>query len=209
MGPTNRARWPLFRHLATAHNNATPLSLTVTTVLDMYRQRARALERFVRRLLGNADEAVEVSQEAFLRVYAAEVGGRTEVSEALLYTVAKNLALSELRKRTSRATDASGDLTDWSVEAPGMDPEQVVSQRQMIDAVETAMTRMPPKCLEVFRLRKLDDLSHAEIAGRLHISTKTVERHITHALQLCHEALADRSLPGGLQADPRRGGGPR
>ncbi len=34
----------------------------------MYRQRARALERFVRRLLGNADEAVEISQEAFMRV---------------------------------------------------------------------------------------------------------------------------------------------
>lgn len=209
MGPTNHARSLPLRHLAIAHNMARPPSVTVTTVLDMYRQRARALERFVRRLLGNADEAVEVSQEAFLRVYAAEVGGRTEVSEALLYTVAKNLALSELRKRTSRATDAMGDLADSGVEAPGMNPEQIASQRQMIDAVEIAMTRMPPKCLEVFRLRKLDDLSHAEIAHRLNISTKTVERHITHALQLCHEALADRSLPGGLQVDPRRGGGPR
>jgi RNA polymerase sigma factor (sigma-70 family) len=175
----------------------------------MYRQRARALERFVRRLLGNADEAVEVSQEAFLRVYAAEVGGRTEVSEALLYTVAKNLALSELRKRTSRATDAMGDLADSGVEAPGMNPEQIASQRQMIDAVETAMTRMPPKCLEVFRLRKLEDLSHTEIADRLNISTKTVERHITHALQMCHAALAERSPSGRARPDQQIGRGPR
>jgi RNA polymerase sigma-70 factor (ECF subfamily) len=175
----------------------------------MYRQRARALERFVRRLLGNADEAVEVSQEAFMRVYAAEVGGRTEVSEALLYTVAKNLALSELRKRTSRATDAMGDLTGLGVEAPGMNPEQLLSQRQMIHAVETAMKCMPPKCLEVFRLRKLEDLSHTEIADRLNISTKTVERHITHALQLCHAALAERSPSGCAQPDQQIGRGPR
>ena len=168
----------------------------MTTVLSMYRERARALERFVRRLLGNADEAVEVSQEAFMRVYVAEVGGRTEVSEALLYTVARNLALSELRKRTSRATDAVGDLSDSDVESMGMGPEDLVSHRQMIRAVEIAMTRMPPRCLEVFRLRKLEDLSHAEIADRLRISTKTVERHITQALQLCHEALVAGALAG-------------
>lgn len=175
----------------------------------MYRQRARALERFVRRLLGNADEAVEVSQEAFMRVYAAEVGGRTEVSEALLYTVAKHLALSELRKRTSRATDTMGDMTELGVEAPATDPEQLVSHRQMIHAVETAMTRMPPRCLEVFRLRKVEDLSHAEIADRLNISTKTVERHITHALQLCHAALAERSPSVRTHPDQQVDRGPR
>ncbi|MFM7848693.1 MAG: RNA polymerase sigma factor [Rubrivivax sp.] len=181
----------------------------MTAIVDMYRQRARALERFVRRLLGNADEAAEVSQEAFMRVYAAELGGRTPVSEALLYTVAKNLALSELRKRTSRATDAVGDMSDSDVEAVGTDPEQLLSQRQMILAVEAAMARMPPKCLEVFRLRKLSDLSHAQIAERLSISTKTVERHITHALQLCHEALCERPSSSRAKPSPRIGAGPR
>ena len=57
-------------------------------------------------------------------------------------------------------------------------------------AVSTAMDRMAPKCLEVFRLRKLEGLSHAEIGARLGISTKTVERHITRALQICHEQLS-------------------
>lgn len=161
------------------------------TLIRIFQQRRAALERYVRRLLRNADDAADVSQEAFLRVYAAELGHGTPVSEALLYTVARNLALSELRKRTARATDAMGDMSDLNVEAPDADPEGLLAQRQMIQAVEKAMTCMPPKCLEVFRLRKLDGLSHAEIAARLGISNKTVERHITHALRLCHDALAD------------------
>jgi len=173
----------------------------------IFRQRRAALERYVRRLLRNADDAADVSQEAFLRVYAAEVGHSTPVSEALLYTVARNLALSELRKRTARATDAVADMAELDVESTGADPEAIVSQRQMIQAVEVAMARMPPKCLEVFRLRKLDDLPHAEIARRLDISTKTVERHITHALQLCHQAWADAEAADADRATVGTGSG--
>jgi RNA polymerase sigma-70 factor (ECF subfamily) len=156
---------------------------------ELYRQRYKAVERYVRRLLGNVNDAADVSQEAFLRAYAAELGHATPMSEALLYTVARNLALSELRKRTFRATDAMGDLSDMDLRDPSGNPEAHVERQQMIAAVETAMSRMAPKCLEVFRLRKLEDASHASIAKQLDISTKTVERHMTRALELCHEAL--------------------
>jgi len=167
--------------------------LQATTLLEIYRTKRRALQRYVRRFLSNDAEAADVSQEAFLRVYVAELGGETPVSEALLYTVARNLALSELRKRTTRATDTLGDMDVLDVPAPGSNPEAKLQERQAIEAVEAAMDRMAPKCLEVFRLRKLENLSHAEIGERMSISTKTVERHITRALQLCHEAMEERS----------------
>ena len=175
------------------------------TLIEIYRQRRKLLERYVNRFLGNAEDSADVAHEAFLRVYAAELGHQTPVSEALLYTAARNLALSELRKRTSRATDSMGDMSELSVEALGSDPESIASNRQMIAAVETAMGRMPPRCLEVFRLRKLEGLSHAEISERLGITTKAVERHVTHALQLCHETLAkERSQT--VRGDLRTGG---
>jgi RNA polymerase sigma-70 factor (ECF subfamily) len=163
-------------------------------LIEAYSQRRRTIERYVRRFLGNSEDAADVSQEAFLRVYAAELGGQTPVSEALLYTVARNLALSELRKRTTRATDALGDMDVLGVIAPGLSPEAQLQERQMIAAVERAMEHMAPKCLEVFRLRKIENLSHMEISKRLNISTKTVERHITRALQLCHEAMAEHDI---------------
>jgi RNA polymerase sigma-70 factor (ECF subfamily) len=160
----------------------------------IFAQRRVALERYIRRVLRNPDDAADVSQEAFLRVYAAELGHATPVSEALLFTVARNLALSELRKRTARATDAHEDMSALGFEAPGANPEGIVSDRQLIQAVERAMTRMSPRCLEVFRLRKVEGLPHSEIAERLEISSKTVERHISQALRLCHEALIESSL---------------
>lgn len=172
---------------------------------EIFKERRLKLERFVHRLLRNSDDAADVAQEAFLRVYAAEVGGKTPASEALLYTVAKNLALSELRKRTFRATDSVEDMGQFGLVEQSPGPERLLQQRQMILVIESAMARMPERCLEAFRLRKIDDLSHAEIARRMGISVKTVERHITQALQLCEEQLRtgeSRQPPAAARGSP-------
>ena len=163
---------------------------------ELYQERQKKLFRFVQRILNSPAEAEDVSQEAFLRAYAAEVGGQTAYSAALLYTVARNLALSELRKRTTRAADTLehhdglGELHNHN------DPEAQAIEQQAIRAVESAMLKMPPKCLEVFQLRKIDDLSHAQISLQLGISIKTIERHLTKALRICREtALGETAAP--------------
>ena len=107
---------------------------------ELYRQRHKTIERYVRRLLGNGDDAADVSQEVFLRAYAAELGDATPMSEALLYTVARNLALTELRKRTFRATDAMGDLADLQLYDPGGNPEAHLERQQMIAAIPLCQT---------------------------------------------------------------------
>jgi RNA polymerase sigma factor (sigma-70 family) len=160
---------------------------------ELYRLHQKNLERYLQRFIGNGDDAKEISQEAFLRAYASELGQATPLSQALLYTVAKNLALTELRKRTFRATDSMGDLSELEIYDVSESPDLLIQQKQMLAAIEVAMTRMSPKCLEVFRLRKIEDASHESIANQLNISTKTVERHITRALQLCHEALLEKT----------------
>jgi RNA polymerase sigma-70 factor (ECF subfamily) len=158
-------------------------------VVALYKDRQQKLVRYVQRFLRSHAEAEDVSQEAFLRAYAAEVGGATAFSEALLYTVARNLALSELRKRTTRASEQFEELYHLDPGHCRNDPEAQAIDRNMIAGIEKAMLAMPPKCLEVFQLRKIDDLSHAEISARLGISVKTIERHLTKALRICRETM--------------------
>lgn len=166
-------------------------------VVALFRNRQKKLVRYVQRMLRNHAEAEEVSQEAFLRAYAVEVGGATELSEALLYTMARNLALSELRKRSTRATEQLTDLHEQELDYHDNGPETQAIDRGMIACVERAMLLMPPKCLEVFQLRKIDDLSHAEISEKLGISVKTIERHLTKALRICRETMdADQAGRG-------------
>ena len=67
------------------------------------------------------------------------------MSKALLYTVARNQALTELRKRTFRATDTVGEMTDLHLHDPSGSPEAHLEPQKIFAAVELAIDRMAPK----------------------------------------------------------------
>jgi RNA polymerase sigma factor (sigma-70 family) len=68
---------------------------------------------------------------------------------------------------------------------PGTD--RWVIAREELRRLEDALTRLPPRCRQAFVLRKIEGLSQREIAQRMGISEKTVERHISDGIS----ALAD------------------
>lgn len=158
---------------------------------NLYRDNARRLERMIGRVLGSGADASDLTHDAFLRVFAAELGGRTELSTALLTITARRLALNELRNRTRRATDGVGDIESLSVLSDD-DPVGQSEHTQLLAALENAMAAMPPQCRQVFRMRKVEGMSHADIATDLCISPKTVERHVTKAIKICREYLIAR-----------------
>jgi RNA polymerase sigma factor (sigma-70 family) len=162
---------------------------------NLYRRNVRRLERTVSRLLGSADNAKDIVHDAFLRAYVAELGDRTELSSALLTVTARRLALNEIRNRTRRATDTMGDMSALGVYSND-DQVAALEGAQLRDSIEAAMAAMPAQCRRVFQMRKVDELSHAEIGGALGISKKTVERHVTKAISICRARLiADGHLP--------------
>ena len=140
-------------------------------------------------MLGSANDAADIAHDAFLRAYVAELGNRTELSGALLTVTARRLALNEIRNRTRRATDAVGDLHDLGVLSSD-DPGSHYEDAELRQAIDLAVADMPPQCQRVFRMRKIDEMSHASIASELGISHKTVERHMTKAIKLLRERLA-------------------
>ena len=142
----------------------------------------------VARMLGSFSDAEDVAHDAFLRAYAAELGGRTALSATLLTVIARRLALNEIRNRTQRATDAAGDMHDLAI-LSFEDPETSFADAELQNAIASAIAKMPPQCRRVFEMRKIEHISHAEIAFRLDIAPKTVERHLTKAIRLLRDEL--------------------
>ena len=139
-------------------------------------------------MLGSPSDAEDVTHDAFLRAYAAELGDQTPLSATLLTVIARRLALNEIRNRTRRATDAVGDMHDLAVLSLD-DPESRFAAAELQQAIASAIAKMPPQCRRVFEMRKLEHISHAEIAFRLDIAPKTVERHLTKAIRLLRDEL--------------------
>ena len=150
-----------------------------------------ALLRYVRRSIESPETAEEIVQEAFLRTY--EQGDRVEVPRAFLFSIARNLAANANRKRRSAKTDSVGDFDDLGVVVRQTSSlEQGALADEQAGLIRDAVDRLPSKCRVAFGLRIFHECSYKEIAGRMGISTKTVEKYVARGLREVHDDLQRR-----------------
>lgn len=154
----------------------------------LYRTTVTPLRRHLTRILGNTTEAQDIAHDAYLRVYPAVQKQTAEKPEALLYTTARRLAFNRLkRRRIAPFATAEADLEGAPAAAPGV--AQQVMARQELQQLEQAIAALPEGCRAVLLLRKLEMLSHQEIANRLGIAISTVEKQHARALRLLRASL--------------------
>lgn len=78
-------------------------------------------------------------------------------------------------------------------------PLDVLSQREKISLVVSALLTLPDRCRQIFILRKFEGVSQREIAERLGISERTVESQITRGMKLFEQAVRKQGLDGYLR----------
>lgn len=151
-------------------------------VAAAYDQHAPAIARHLERLLNDREEAQEVLQETFYRLLrdprpeAAQ--GR---SKAYIFQVATNLARDRLRRRHRTARIfAAGPLEDVSTGGPG--PERAAMSQRSVEQLTRALRALPERTRHILLLHRFDQMTYEEIARSLAISTRTVERHMSAAV---------------------------
>jgi len=162
-------------------------SMGLSTILDAYLENEIALKRYLRRFIRSREATDDLAQEAFLRAFSAESGRIIESPKVFLFKVAKNLALNELARQSTMAIEPLGDFDGQEVleDSSQAAVEDVVDSRERIRLLTRAIADLPPQCAKVFILRKMQGLSHKEIAVRLNISVRTVENHVALGLSRC------------------------
>ncbi|WP_400770601.1 RNA polymerase sigma factor [Methylosinus sporium] len=149
---------------------------------------SRELLRFLTRRVGAAD-APDLAQETMMRVL--RYSERTEVREAssLLRSTAANLARDHVRRL---AVENSVIVRGLEVDDffPGtQSPEARLQAEEAMNRFSAALDALPPRCREVFVLRRFEDLHQEEIARRLGISRNMVEKHLRAAFRHLRGAL--------------------
>lgn len=155
----------------------------------LYEGTVRPLRHYLTRLLGNSTEAQDVAHDAYLRVRPSVENDTAHNPEALLYTTARRLAFNQIkRRRIAPFVSAPHPAETTPSREPGI-VQQVIA-RQELDRLEQAITTLPEGCRTVLLLRKIELLSHREIADRLGIAISTVEKQHARALRLLRSALS-------------------
>jgi RNA polymerase sigma factor (sigma-70 family) len=160
---------------------------------SLYRNTVAPLRRHLARILGNPNEAQDVAHDAYLKVYPLMEKQEAEKPEALLYTTARRLAFNRLKRRRIAPFAAEPPLDDLNA-SPQPGVVQQVMARQELQQLEAAIAQLPEGCRAVLLLRKIELLSHQEIADRLGIAVSTVEKQHARALRLLRTALTQRPV---------------
>lgn len=154
----------------------------------LYRNTVAPLRRHLARILGNASDAQDVAHDAYLRVYPSVEKKQATKPEALLYTTARRLAFNQLKRRHIAPFSPNSVQPElYASQDPGV-VQQVVA-RQELQQLEQAIAQLPEGCRTVLLLRKIEFLSHQEIADRLGIAISTVEKQHARALRLLRTSL--------------------
>jgi RNA polymerase sigma-70 factor (ECF subfamily) len=130
-----------------------------------------------RRFLGDATEAEDVAQEAFLRILEASPRYRPTASfRTYLYRVVTNLCLDRVEKKRPQYLET---LPETASSDPS--PADVFAARERHEAVRAALETIPPRQRAVIVLRHFEGLSIQEIACITKTTPKAVERLLARA----------------------------
>ena len=145
-----------------------------------FKARGSALRAIARRA-GDHDEE-DLVQDAFLR--AVERSRQEEIPKLdnLLAHIVRCFAIDRLRRRKTRGTFASGELGENAVD-PAADPERSLIGSQRLQRVMASIDAMPPRRREVFLLHRVEELTYVQIAKRLNVTIKAVEKHMHLAMR--------------------------
>ncbi len=154
--------------------------------------RARVV-RLCHLLLGDADEAQEVSQEVFLKLHRAlSSDGAAIAWGPWLRTVAVNACRDRRRSRWWRWGRTSEEFVDDQHPDHGLTPEQSAINSETRLRIWQAFRGLSPRQREVFALRHLEGWSTDEVATTLEMSSGTVKRHLFRAVQHMRRSLGER-----------------
>lgn len=144
------------------------------------------------RLTKSPELAKDLAQDIFLKLWDQRGNlSAVRATDAFLYTLSRNLILDFLRKKVLDSSQ-SHRLTEY-FQYDGASPEEQLDYKETEKLLRAAIEQLPSQLQQVFRLHRLEGLSHDEIAERLHISRVSSKTYIVRALAFIRKYLDEHS----------------
>ncbi len=140
--------------------------------------------RYALSLVRQQDEAEDLVQEAYARLFALDDWASIANPHAFTMRIVRNLAIERFRRADVVRLDQSAILQKLEIEDQDPTPDVVAMDRSELRHVVKVMEEMPPRMREAMYLRRIEGLPPAQVAERMNISVSTVETHLIKALRL-------------------------
>ncbi|MBL4802019.1 MAG: sigma-70 family RNA polymerase sigma factor [Emcibacter sp.] len=152
------------------------------------------LMAFVLGRIHSRTSAADIVQETFLRFLSNKDKKSVQNPRAYLYRIAGNLVIDESRKHAAQGEYIVQDAILKNIKDTVIHGEQVLEGRQRLRFMAIAIEELPPRCRQVFRMRKVELRPVEDIMESLGISRNMVEKHLRRALIHCRHRVVEMEL---------------
>ncbi len=159
---------------------------------QLYKLYFPRLYSFALKIIADSDLAKDTVQNVFIRLWETHETFRHEHPEAFLYRMVRNASLNYVRhlkvvdNLKSKIKDQLLGEELYYIDLVGNEPYLLI-EKELQEKVSEVMNSLPEKCRIVFRMSRIEGLKNQEIADRLNVSIKAVEKHISKALSVYRE----------------------
>ena len=157
--------------------------VALSALFDAYYEK---LYLFAEKYIYDSDKAHDIVQDVFLKIW--ENAERLELTSSIqhyLFVSVRNGCLNYLKSLQIEDRN-NRKYVEAYIESQNVD---MVDNEELLVRIRQVLDELPEKCREVFVLSKIEGLKNREIAERLNISEKTVERHMSIALSKLRDEL--------------------
>src|SRR5436305_11240326 len=162
---------------------------------QVVREHSARVYRLAYRLSGNAQDAEDLTQETFIRVFRSLADFTPGTFEGWLHRITTNLFLDMVRRRQKIRFDALAEDASERLASSEPGPERAYEQNNLDPEIQRALDTLPADFRAAVVLCDLEGLTYEEIALTLNVKVGTVRSRIHRGRVLLREALAHRA-PG-------------
>lgn len=165
---------------------------------EIVRRYRSPITNYLYRFLNDYEEAVDLAQETFVRVYFAADRYHTDFAfSTYIYRIATNLAISELRRRKRRRLlsltglfqGEDNELAEFQPTDPRDLPDEELVDSEQSRMIEKAIATLPERYRAPIILREIEGKTYEEIAAILKLGLGTTKSRISRARNLLKEKL--------------------
>lgn len=158
----------------------------LTWFRSIYDQYYESIRGFAYYKTGDVDLADDIVQEVFIKLWTNRDGIKEETVKSLLYTIASNAIKNHFKHQKVVYNFQKQDVANDSPD----EADSLLRQEEFNRKLQDALAAVPEKAREVFLMNRIEGLTYADIAERLDLSVKAIEKRMSEALSVLRSRIS-------------------
>ena len=154
------------------------------SIFDQYYESIRSFAYYK---TGDVDLADDIVQEVFLKLWTNRNDVKNDTIKSLLYTIASNTIKNHFKHQKVVYNFQKQDKTN---EETSEQADSNLRQEELNRKLQDALAEIPEKSREVFLMNRIEGLTYSDIADRLGLSVKAIEKRMSEALSILRSRIS-------------------